>query len=258
MSRRPSNTFSFQHGRMDCFAHAATHIIFHNVYNLRLTEEDRQRYNENQCYLHLDTTKEIEDTSFEALTDQCGKTGSMRILAFLYIYKFITRRFGCDYGHADNSINYYLRTPLYPVFESDELNARVMRVLSYKTKESFVCSHIKMAIFMNYKKYLEEYFANNYYCLLRLETPAHFVTITGMDGEGSLSGKDSWVGAKFTIPFNQFHPNGTVTIQSNTWKGISGIFFVYEKEHIGREFRSLLLKNVTAGKRKTRRIKNRR
>jgi len=253
MARRPSNTFSFQHGRMDCFAHAATHIIFHNVYNLRLTPEDRDRYNENQCYLHLDTTSDIEDTSFEALTEQCGKTGSMRILAFLYIYKFITRRFGCDYGHADKSINYYLKRPLYPVFESDELNARVMRVLSLKSKESFTCSHIRMDTFMNYKKYLEEYFANNYYCLLRLETPAHFVTITGMN-DRSLLGKDSWVGKKFTIPLNQFHPNGTVAIDSFTWKGITGIFFVYEKEKMGDELRSLLLQNVTAGK-KTRRIR---
>ena len=226
------------------------------IYNLRLTEEDRDRYNENQCYLHLDTTSDIEDTSFEALTDQCGKTGSMRILAFLYIYKFITRKFGCNYGHADKSINYYLTTPLHPVFESYELNERVMHVLSLKHKELFTCSHIRMDIFMNYKKYLKDYFENNYYCLLRLENPAHFVTITGMNDKTFL-GKDSWTGTKFTIPSNQFHPNGTVSIDSYTWKGISGIFFLYEKEKIDQVFRSLL-QAVTGGKRKTRRIKNRR
>jgi len=256
MARRPSNTFSFQHGRMDCFAHAATHIIFHNVYNLRLTPEDRDRYNENQCYLHLDTTSDIEDTSFEALTEQCGKTGSMRILAFLYIYKFITDVFGCERGHTDRSIVYYLRTPLHPVFKSDELNERVMRVLRYKEpqKKSFTCTTIEMETLMNvrYKEYLKSYFALNYYFLLNLKDPGHSITIIGMDEKG-LEGKDSWVGTSFTIPWEQFHPNGTVNVKSYTWEGIAHLIFLYDETKIDPRFRTLLSGGTR--KRKTRRIR---
>jgi hypothetical protein len=232
LRREPTITYSYQHGKMDCFAHAATHLIFHNMYNIRITEEDKQRYIENRCFEHLDTTNDVEANK-ETLQEQCGESGGIRILLFLYIYKFITDRFGCNYGGTDVSVNYYIKGLNLPVFEKSFLNTTILPVLKKVNKRDFATSIVEFGYFVTlpFKTYLKQYFDDNYYCVLRLSTPGHFVTIIGM-GRRGLLGKDSWLGHEFTIPWEQFKPDGTIKIDQSTWQGISNIYFLYKVTNI--------------------------
>jgi hypothetical protein len=65
-------------------------------------------YTINECYRFLDSTTDLTSLSEIA---KCGKTGAQRILLFLYIYKIITNKYGCDMGYIAKSILYYLNTP---------------------------------------------------------------------------------------------------------------------------------------------------
>ena len=98
-----SSSVSSQKDQETCFAHSATYLIFHNIYNIDLSEEDRQTYMDHNCNQYLDTTRvrgggqdqKVVEPHFVARgllepnledLDLCGKTGKTRILLFLYIY----------------------------------------------------------------------------------------------------------------------------------------------------------------------------
>ena len=55
--RSVSTSISSQKDQETCFAHSAAYLIFHNIYNLDLSEEDVQKYNEHNCNQYLDTTR---------------------------------------------------------------------------------------------------------------------------------------------------------------------------------------------------------
>ncbi len=107
----------------------------------------------------------------------------------------------------------------------------ILPMIKRVNKTVFRLSEVSFKSFSesDYKKNLPLYFADGYYFELRLNEPAHFVTIIGMNDIGFL-GKDSWVGTGFILPFNQFHENGIVKVFDNAtkkntvWRGISHIY----------------------------------
>jgi hypothetical protein len=224
------------------------------MYNIRITEEDKQRYIDRRCFEHLDTTNDVEAHK-ETIQEQCGKSGGIRILLFLYIYKYITNKYGCHNGNAEVVLRYYIKGIDLPAFEKSILNETIFPVLRQVNRSDFALSVVELGYFLSlpFKPYLKQYFHDNYYCVLRLSNPGHFVNIIGM-GRLGLLGKDSWVGHEFTIPWEEFHTRGTVKIGKNTWTGISGIYFLYKVTNAQRydpEFQRVLKQNETKGGKKT-------
>ena len=192
---------SYQGPEGTCFAHAASLLIFHNIYQLPLTEEDKKLYLKNNCNLHLDTTTELED--FGRLRMRCGDGGAIRILLFTYIYKVITKQFGCD-GNTIISILYYLKTPFQKIFTS-ELNALLLPIFESAPKD-FSVSSIPMNEFKtyDYKSFLHEVL-KKYYVGLRIKSEdSHAVAIVDINEDGVI-GKDSAYGDIFFIPFEEFN-----------------------------------------------------
>jgi hypothetical protein len=124
-----------------------------------LPEEDKKLYLQNNCNLHLDTTTELED--FGRLRMRCGDGGAIRILLFMYIYKVITNRYGCD-GNTIISILYYLKTPFQEIF-TPKLNALLLPIFNSAPKD-FSVSAIPMNEFKTYayKSLLHEYLKKYY------------------------------------------------------------------------------------------------
>jgi hypothetical protein len=227
-----------------CFAHSASLLIFHNLYNLELTEEDKILYEENKCNIYLDTTREYED--FDTLRTKCGVSGAKRILLFLYIYKIIVDRFGCYHGNTSESIHFYLISPLKDFFP--EIND--ILIPSESEKDSFEISNVDMSTFakMNYKPFLRLYF-QDYYASIHLKRLGHVITIINI-GEDGIIGKDSEASDFFTIPFKQFHPKGIFTLKGMPVTDMSYITFFYKKTKLRTyplPFARLLSSNVFTG-----------
>lgn len=229
--RSVSVTRSHQGTEGTCFAHAATLMIFHNMYRLPLTPEEEKVYLKNNCNLHLDTTKEVE--KYDTLQYRCGKNGAARILLFLYIYKLITKRFGCHAGNGGNSINYYLTTPFQPIFPEMEVVLKPLYMSVNKSQFELSIHKLSDFIQIDWHNYLLDYF-KTYYAVLYIENPPHEVTLVRMNAEGIL-GKDSASSSLFIIPYDQFHPKGTFVIEGTTFTGLSDILLLMEKEEIKNE-----------------------
>lgn len=228
--RKLSLTYSNQGYEGTCFAHAATLMIFHNMYNLQLREEDKQAYLENNCNLHLDTTRDIED--YQVLRKQCGDSGSTRIVLFLYIYKVITNKFGCNGGMFETSILYYLNTSFQPIFNS-EINLVLMPIYKSVNKESFDLSYLSMKkLPYDYKDYLSYYF-EDYYGGIYITNPPHAVAVVAINKFG-IVGKNSSTSSAFVIPFHEFKVDGTFHIDSLVFKGIEYLYFLYKRTKIDR------------------------
>lgn len=268
IERERTLTYSYQGQEGTCFAHTASHIIFHNIYHLELTKEDRLLYLDNKCYDLLDTTQpEIEDAI--ALEKTCGKTSAIRILLFLYIYKTITNKYGCSGGYSHNTIYYFLNSPIQPSFTNSLLNDYVLSTLESVNKKLFNVSILSLdpmpTTISHAKKFLKQYFDDNYYCILGVQTPPHALTIIGMNIAG-LFGKDSATQDNFIIPWEQFHKGGIFTIKTTEYRNLDKLIFVYEKTKFrkyDKEFRFLLSEsnvNTEGGTRRKRykRVKTRR
>jgi len=234
--RSLSVTRSYQGQEGTCFAHSASLMIFHNLYKLSLTDKEKRVYIENNCNLHLDTTRP-EDYSL--LLSQCGEKGSTRILLFLYIYKVITRKFGCDGGNLDKVILYYLNTPFQPLFTKD-INRLIMPLHESVNRETFECSmiDIKHLTALPYKDFLFDYF-ERYYAVVDLIEPSHSVALVGINKFG-IVGKDSATSTPFVIPFHEFRPKGRFTIKDDKYKGMDYLYFLYKK----RVFPPIIKENV--------------
>lgn len=217
-----SVTRSYQGKEGTCFAHAATVMIFHNMYKLPLTPEEEKLYLKNNCNLHLDTTKKLEN--YDILQHRCGKNGASRILLFLYIYKVITNKFGCYAGSGGKSVHYYLQTPFQSIFP--ELDHILLPLYKSVPKESFELTVATVSEFIKHDwiSYFIEYF-ETYYAVLYLENPPHEVTLVGMNSDGIL-GKDSGFGSLFTIPYSEFRPYGRFVIDGTTFTELSRILFL--------------------------------
>lgn len=228
MKRRPSITYSFQNNENTSFAHASTHLIFHNVFHLQLSPEDTRLYIKNNCYLHLNTTTEMSDSI--SLEKQCGKTGATRIMLFLYIYRLITSKFAED-GPLLSSILYYLKYNGLPI----PMFSSILPIVRSVNTSSFIVSVIEMRRLerMN-RKCLTSYFGLNYYFVLQFMNE-HSVTIIGMNEVGFM-GKDSFSGSTFLLPFDQFHSRGTLRLEGPMGildcKGIDYIICLYDKKNI--------------------------
>lgn len=260
IERERTLTYSFQGNQGSCFAHAAAHVIFHNLYRLPLTKEDRLLYLDNKCYSLLNTTNPEIENAIE-LEKRCGKTSAIRILLFLYIYKTITNHFGCNGGIIEPSVHYFLNLPNQPSFTNMSLNDYVLPTLTSVNKNLFGISTFLFnpVPTIHVKKFLKQYFDDNYYCVLTTRTPPHGLTIIGMNSTGLL-GKDSASHDQFTIPWEQFHQNGVFTIHTKEYRNLRSLVFVYEKTSIkkyNKEFRFLLKEAMikTGGTRKTKHIK---
>ena len=238
-TRSLSVSKSYQGAERTCFAHAASLLIFHNIYQLPLTEEDKKMYLKNNCNLHLDTTKELED--FKILTMRCGDAGAIRILLFMYIYKVITKRFECK-GNTAISILYYLKTPFQEIF-TPKLNALLLPIFNSAPKD-FSVSVIHLDEFKthNYKSFLHEYL-KKYYAGLRIKSDvSHAVAIIEINEDGIL-GKDSANGEIFFIPFKDFHSKSV--FREKDYYSLEKLYFLYEQSNL-KNFSvqlSTLLKN---------------
>ena len=226
--RKLSLSYSSQGREGTCFAHAASLMIFHNLYGITLHQEDKQLYIENNCNLHLDTTRQMED--YQVLLTQCGKSGTARILLFLYIYRVITNKFGCDGGDYTESVLYYLNTPFHDIFNK-EINLILMPIYKSVDKELYDFSFLDMNEYTpNYNDYLSYYF-EDYYGGITTIQPDHAITLVGINKVGILC-KDSATVSAFIIPFHEFNVDGTFLINKTKFKGIEYIFFLYKKTSI--------------------------
>ncbi len=233
---------SYQGRENSCFAHSAALMIFHNIYKLPLTKEEEDIYERNNCNLHLNTTKVLEE--YDALQTKCGEKGATRILLFLYIYNVIKKKYGCNFGDAALSIIYYLTIPFQPdIFPT--LNSILGPIVESINRDDFAVSSMDMIDFvaMDYKDYLHEYF-QSYYATISIDKPLHQVIISDINDRGII-GKDSGDGNLFYIPHDQFHPKGVFTSYSVTLRGISTIVFLYEKSKTFSTIFSRLLKATT-------------
>jgi len=229
--RRSTVTQSYQGTQPTCFAHSATLLIFHNMYKLPFDEEDKKIYLKNNCNLHLDTTKELED--YNILKLRCGKNGAARLLLFLYIYRVITANFGCSYGLLEPSILYYLKTPFQPSIFGDTLNKILRPIYETVSCESFVLSSMDMDHFTSdehHLSYLDDYL-KDYYAGLTVTDPRHIITIVGLNKFGVLA-KNSGSGSFALIPYENFKKGGSLKTSKATLNGIESIIFLYEKRKI--------------------------
>jgi hypothetical protein len=226
--RTLSVTQSYQGTEGTCFAHASSLMIFHNLYKLTLTDKEKRIYIENNCNLHLDTTRK-ED--YPLLLSQCGEKGSTRILLFLYIYKVITGKFGCDGGALDKGILYYLNTSFQPLF-SREINRILLPIHESVNRETFECSmiDIKKLTVLPYKDFLADYF-ERYYAVADIIEPSHSVTLVGINKFG-IVGKDSATSSPFVIPFHEFRSKGRFSIKEDKYKGMDYLYFLYKKSKV--------------------------
>ena len=226
--RTLSVTQSYQGTEGTCFAHASSLMIFHNLYKLSLSEKEKRVYIENNCNLHLDTSRK-ED--YELLRSQCGEKGSTRILLFLYIYKVITGKFGCDGGSLDKGILYYLNIPFQPIF-SREINRLLMPIHESVNRETFECSmiDIKKLTALPYKDFLADYF-ERYYAVVDLIEPSHSVALVGINKFG-IVGKDSATSSPFVIPFHEFRSKGRFSIKEDKYKGMDYVYFLFKKSKV--------------------------
>jgi len=230
-TRRTTITQSYQGKEPTCFAHSAALLLFHNVYKLSLGEEDKKLYLKNNCNLHLDTTRKLED--YHLLKSRCGESGAAHILLFLYIYRVIVKEFGCSYGHTSASVIYYLNTPFQPTIFGDKLNAIILPIYNSVRHASFVASLMDMSFFTSSEEhlsYLNEYF-KKYYASLTTTEPRHVVTLTGLNQFGVL-GKNSGSGTLFTISYDNFKKDGSFKTANRTLYGINDILFLYEKRDV--------------------------
>ena len=231
---------SVQGNERTCFAHSAALIIFHNVYDLPLT--DYKLYVENNCNSFLDTTTPLPE--YTTLQTNCGLSGAMRILLFRYIYQVIVNKFGCHTGPTITAMNYYLNEPFHPeIFET--LNDVLMKIHASVNYSNFTVSSVDMEDFskLKYKPYLDEYF-QKYYANISTLNPRHAIAIVGQDKTGII-GKDSMYGTKINIPFSDLHSKGIVKLQGRTLEGIRNITFLYNKEtRFTKEFSDLLEKTI--------------
>ncbi len=226
--RTLSVTQSYQGDEGTCFAHASSLMIFHNLYKLSLSDKEKRVYIDNNCNLHLDTTRK-ED--YLLLKSQCGEKGSTRILLFLYIYKVITGKFGCDGGNSDKGILYYLHTPFQSIFSRD-INRLLMTIHESVNPETFECSmiDIKKLTALPYKDFLFDYF-ERYYAVADIIEPSHSVTLVGINKFG-IVGKDSATSSPFVIPFHEFRSKGRFSIKEDKYKGMDYLYFLYKKSKI--------------------------
>jgi len=238
--RKLSLSYSYQGSEGTCFAHGASLMIFHNLYKLSLTEKEKRVYIENDCNLHLDTTREVEE--YKLIRSQCGESGTTRILLFLYIYKVLTHKFGCDGGNIDKSILYYLNTSFQPIF-SREVNRILMPIYESVHKESFECSMVDIkGLPPRYKDYLSDYF-ERYYAVADIIQPSHSVALVGINKFGVL-GKDSATSTAFIIPFHAFRSKGSFSIKDDNYKGIDYLYFLYKKSKVyPNPFKTMLNEN---------------
>ena len=203
-----SVTRSNQGAEDSCFAHAATLMIFHNMYKLPLEPEEEKLYLKNNCNLNLDWREYIDN--FKNIQYRCGEKGAKRILLFIYIYKVITNRFGCHGGDGQEAVQYYLKTPFQSIFPN--LDYKIEPIYRSVDKKDFVLYNINILelVKTDWQTYLLDYF-KHYYAVLYLEDPGHEVTLVGMNSMGIL-GKDSASGNHFTLPYEEFHPDGVFEI----------------------------------------------
>jgi hypothetical protein len=228
--RKLSLSYSYQGSEGSCFAHAASLMIFHNLYGITLHQEDKLLYIENNCNLHLNTTRQVED--YQVLLTQCGKSGAARILLFLYIYKVITNKFGCNGGDYVRSVLYYLNTPFHPIFNKD-INLILMPIYKSVDKELYDFSILDMSEYTSdYNDYLSYYF-DDYYGGINTVQPDHAVTLVGINKFGILC-KDSATVSAFIIPFQEFRADGTFLINKTRFNGIQYLFFLYKRTNTGK------------------------
>jgi hypothetical protein len=252
-----SSSVSSQKDQETCFAHSATYLIFHNIYNIDLSEEDRQTYMDHNCNQYLDTTRvrgggqvqKVVEPHFAPAArgllepnlddlDLCGKTGKTRILLFLYIYLIITLKLGCNKGYVTHSIKYYLEGDYVPPFTSKRLNDELAELVKDKDLDLYTTSFVpihKISV-----PHLKNIFDDGLYISLISVTPPHIITLVGMTDTEFIA-KDSYEAAIFRFPISQFKSNGIIVVNSNfTMRGIRGLTFLYKKSatypHFTREF----------------------
>jgi hypothetical protein len=220
---------SYQGAEGTCFAHTASLVIFHNLYGISLEEEDKQLYIENNCNLHLNTQKELED--YEFLRTNCGESGANRILLFLYIYRVLTNKFGCDGGTLPECFVYFLNTPFHNIFNR-KINTILLPIYKSVDKELFDVSFLTIDDFSpEYKDYLSIYF-DDYYGGLSLKTmksgeSGHAITMVSINQYGILC-KDSANKSIYLIPFNEFKVNGILHTKSRIYN-LRTLYFLYKK-----------------------------
>jgi hypothetical protein len=251
--RQPSRTLSIsqpvQGDQRTCFAHAASLMIYHNMYNElleRMTPGEMKNYQEKNCNQYLNTTTPFPP--YEIIHKQCGDTGASRILLYIYIYRMLVKEFGCDGGRSLECMLYYLKTDYQPNMFDPSMDGLIIDALLipiYRSvdKSNFAVSEIDMDRFTKlprYRFYLNEYFK---YYYARISTPDHAFVIGNISDAG-IEGKDTMIGANFTIPFSQFHRKGKITLQDETFDGFLTISFLYDKSKLPEfspEFSRLLV-----------------
>ena len=251
--RQPSRTLSIsqpvQGDQRTCFAHAASLMIYHNMYNElleRMTPGEMKNYQEKNCNQYLNTTTPFPP--YEIIHKQCGDSGASRILLYIYIYRMLVKEFGCDGGLSLECMLYYLKTDYQPNMFDPSMDGRIIDALLipvYRSvdKSNFSLSEVDMDRFTKlprYRFYLEQYFK---YYYARISTPDHAFVIGNISDAG-IEGKDSMIGANFTIPFSQFHRKGKITVQDETFDGFLTISFLYDKSKLSEfspEFSHLLV-----------------
>jgi len=227
--RSMSISVSSQKEQETCFAHSSAYLIFHNIYNIDLSEEDLQKYIEHNCNQYLDTTR--DEPNLDDL-NKCGETGKKRILLFLYIYLIITLKFGCNRGIVNDSIKYYLDGNYLPPFSqrlNDEVAELVHKDLNLYTTSFLPIDKINVPA-------LKNIFDDGLYISLISENSSHVATLIGMT-DTEFIGKDSATAEIFRFPITEMKSNG---IFSNVFHGVTGLQFLYKKSakypYYSREF----------------------
>ena len=235
---KPVRTLSIsqpaQGNQNSCFAHAATLLIFHNMFNdllERMTPTQITTYEAKDCNSYLNTTNPFP--SYEVVSAQCGDVGATRICLYLYIYNMLVKKFGCNYGHSIECILYYLNTSFQPnMFESSPdgiiIDALIEPIYKRVIKDDFAVSEVDMDFFYKlpeYKLYLKQYFK---YYYARLHVTKHDVVIAEIKDDKYIGGKDTMTGTDFLIPFSEFHPKGKIVLPGEILHGLLSIAFLYD------------------------------
>lgn len=194
-----SHTLSFQHGQMDCFAHVATHLIYHNVYRRTLSPEDTRVYVRNNCNQYLDTTKTLTSMAdYATLVRNCTEQGAANVILFRYIYFVITSpsagAMGRNMGTVQQSVRAYLISDL-PEFPGEAARKRVLRPILTMDRRNFHYSSIIHSSFLSRPvmvDLIKRMLAAGFYFALRIRSDVgHFVTVVGIINT-DLQVKDPW------------------------------------------------------------------
>jgi hypothetical protein len=105
MSRPRSSSFSITHQRSnrDCFAHSAARII---VRAIKLTIPDDFFPEDETCDEFYDISNMVN--AFEGIK-KCTPNSANSLYLYIYIYKLITHKFGCESGFIFESFEYFIK-----------------------------------------------------------------------------------------------------------------------------------------------------